>query len=306
MEWANRESEPPTTSGRLSPVPPSDEDLWFTSLNVNGMQDYAYRQQLFQWLKAGGWHVIVLQETHCENQEQGMRWAREAGWHGRTFWSAHPTNPRNTAGVGVLFREGAPVTQLDRLPEEVAGRALIVSFEYDGDAYAVVSVYAHTEQGRRTKFFAKRLLPILKPIHKKFALLLGGDFNCVGSELDVLCERRSSYFRRLVGYMKGLLVVVGRLDLVDTYRAGNPRGRAITFAGPYSAARLDLWLVPKGITSRVNLARACVGTAGTDALMSDHFPVGMALRPRSRGPAQAELPWSAAGGAVTRLPVSPS
>ena len=58
-------------------------------------------------LLAGGWDIVVLQETHHENSEQGERWAREGAgpgkpWEGQTFWAHGTTASR---GVAILIRD---------------------------------------------------------------------------------------------------------------------------------------------------------------------------------------------------------
>ena len=262
--------------------------LRLLSLNVNGMRIGPKRLTLFSELLLGGWDVIVLQETHHDDEATGLAWAREGAgvgkpWLGDTFWSSSPHNPRS-GGVAVLFRDGAATSAVQRVCE-APGRALVVSFEHAGVAHAVVSVYAPVEPPQRQAFFLDTLLPLL-PSDR--ALLVGGDFNCVSDAFDVLGGTADSLIRREVGYWGGLQHVQAARDLVDVYRELHPTGREITRAGPQSAARLDRWLVSRSLLGR--LRAADVG-AGVDQLPSDHRAVYIALRAGRQGPALGKGPW---------------
>ena len=115
--------------------------LRLLSLNVNGMQSAHKRLTLFSELLLNAWDVIVLQETHHDNEAEGLAWAREGAgvgkpWLGDTFWSSCSHNPRS-GGVAVLFRDGAAVSDIQSVCE-APGRALVVSFEHGSVAHAVV------------------------------------------------------------------------------------------------------------------------------------------------------------------------
>ena len=75
--------------------------LRLLSLNVNGMRIGHKRLTLFSELLLGNWDIVVLQETHHDDEAEGLAWAREGAgvgkpWLGDTFWSSLPTTP----GVG--------------------------------------------------------------------------------------------------------------------------------------------------------------------------------------------------------------
>ena len=130
--------------------------LRLLSLNVNGMQSAHKRLTLFSELLLNAWDVIVLQETHHDNEAEGLAWAREGAgvgkpWLGDTFWSSCSHNPRS-GGVAVLFRDGAAVSDIQSVCE-APGRALVVSFEHGSVAHAVVSVYAPVERALRQAWF---------------------------------------------------------------------------------------------------------------------------------------------------------
>ena len=69
----------------------SAPSLALLSLNVNGLGNKAKRLTLFHTLIQGSWDVILLQETHHRDDEQGLQWSREGAgegrpWPGVSFW----------------------------------------------------------------------------------------------------------------------------------------------------------------------------------------------------------------------------
>ena len=131
--------------------------LRLLSLNVNGLRLPATRRTLFRELLQGLWDVIVLQETHHNDEAEGLTWAREGAgtgqpWLGQSFWSCSTNNPTAVGGVAVLFRAGAAVGEITRVAE-VAGKFLLVTVRHAGDVYAIASVYAPTYRPERCQFF---------------------------------------------------------------------------------------------------------------------------------------------------------
>ena len=63
------------------------------------------------------------------------------------------------------------------------GRALSIDFSFTGGTFTAVSVYAPCVPAQRAAYFTHTLLPSL-PADRQ--LLVGGDFNCVAGQLDVL------------------------------------------------------------------------------------------------------------------------
>jgi hypothetical protein len=143
---------------RIPAACPADAVRLLT-INVNRLADQSCRLLLFRLLKRGGWDVVVLQETHHKSQ-------------------------------------GAPVSDLETIGE-VAGRALVVRFTYERALHAVASVYAPIRPAGRRAFCADSLLPVLGDARDcGGALLVGGDWICVGGMLDVLCGGVAEFTRQ--------------------------------------------------------------------------------------------------------------
>ena len=206
------------------------------------------------------------------------------GW-GTHFWSCSANNPTAVGGVAVLFRAGAEVEDAARVAE-LAGKFLLVSFRHAGHVYAVASVYAPTYRDERCQFFAEQLLPLLSPF--EHPLLLGGDFNCVADEFDVMGGGAASLAARQVGYWGGLQLVEDRMRLVDVFRERHPDTREVTHIVHTSAARLDRWLITRHLLPRVWASDVGVGA---DQLPGDHRPVFLNLHAGPQGPALGRGPW---------------
>ena len=179
----------------------------------------------------------------------------------------------------MLFRAGAEVEDAARVAE-LAGKFLLVSFRHAGHVYAVASVYAPTYRDERCQFFAEQLPPVLSPV--EHPLLLGGDFNCVADEFDVMGGGAASLAARQVGYWGGLQLVEERMQLVDVFRERHPDTREVTHIVHTSAARLDRWLITRHLLPRVWASDVGVGA---DQLPGDHRPVFLNLHAGAQGPA---------------------
>ena len=122
--------------------------LSLLTLNVNGLGSAAKRRTLFNMLMDGPWDVIVLQETHHTDREQGIRWAGEGAgegrpWDGDSYW-AHGTSA--SRGVAILTRARAILTDAALQDDDPSGRILRLDFSW---ASLPISVVAYTLQALR-------------------------------------------------------------------------------------------------------------------------------------------------------------
>ena len=255
--------------------------LRLLSLNVNGLNCLVKRQALFAAVLQKGFDVVLLQETHHESESEGLSWA-EAGawphksWSGPSFWS-HGTS--SSRGVAVLVREGGLAENPVCTHNSSDGRICSVTFQFLGKTHTVINVYAPSNDTEHKKrFFLQDLLPCL-PAHN-CRVLVGGDFNCIGSGLD--CTQGSAA-SRVGGFEGGLQVVTHQHNLLDVWRAQHGKRSGFTHkstAGTW--ARLDRWYSSQDLaTWAVAQRRPVVGLPG------DHLGVQLELRPPQpsfRGP----------------------
>ena len=99
---------------------------------------------------------------------------------------------------------------------------------------------------------------------------MGGDFNCVASDLDVTPNALGS---RRVGYAGGLQLVEETHALHDAWRELHPGSRGITHtcASNLSGGRLDRWLLSPALLPSLGRAEEVAGLPG------DHQAVAIRL-----------------------------
>ena len=99
--------------------------LKILSLNVNGIRDYKKRTTVFYWLKQQKADICLLQETHCESQNDISSWSNE--WEGQTFWSIGTNYSR---GVAILIKEKLDIT-ITNIEIDTNGRYLAINIAID-------------------------------------------------------------------------------------------------------------------------------------------------------------------------------
>ena len=141
----------------------------------------------------------------------------------------------------MLFKAGAHIADISIRHQSADGRILSVDFTFAGGAFTVASIYAPCTAAGRAAFFVQHLLPSL-PAQRQ--LLLGGDFNCIADQLDIL-DPAGAAAARMARYYDGLRIVETEHQLYDVWRDRHPDSRTFTHAGTagLSAARLDRWLL---------------------------------------------------------------
>ena len=138
----------------------------------------------------------------------------------------------------------------------------------------IASVYAPVERQERAPLFQQSLLramPIGTP------LLLGGDWNCVAEDLDLVGGQPGT---RQHGFQSGLLPFQQTLSLQDSFRCLHPQAREFTHTATdnASSARIDRWLVSDSLLPNVSAASV------TDLILSDHYGVADTVSPANAPP----------------------
>ena len=272
---------------------PRQPTLRLLSLNVNGLQDKDKRRWLFNLLERDKWDIILLQETHHRSPEEGAAWAQEGpnglrcNWSGPAFWCHYTSQSR---GVAILFRTTARISDFTVRHSSATGRTLSVDFTFGGLPYTVVCVCAPSVAADRPQYFTQELFPSM-PADRH--LLVGGDFNCIAGQQDML-DPASPPGQRTLGYWTGLRHVETEHHLYDVWRDLNADRRAFTHIATsgQSAARLDRWLISEQLRARVS--KEPQATGHVIGYPGDHLGVSLCLT----APASTLY-----GAAVWRLPL---
>ena len=179
--------------------------LRLLSLNVNGLRSADKRRTLFSLLHRDRWDVVLLQETHHTDDTEAQAWTQEGphglrpNWSGPSFWCHGSPTSR---GVAIFLRPAADIADITLRHQAEDGRALSIDFFFAGGAFTAVRVCAPCMAAQRAGCFTHTLLPSLQTDRQ---LLIGGDFNCVAGQLDVLGPD-SSVLGRTTGYYDGLRI----------------------------------------------------------------------------------------------------
>ena len=97
----------------------------------------------------------------------------------------------------MLFKDNPDLADMaDSTPPAVQhdGRILRVDFQWQQQPLTVIGVYAPSISAQRASFFREQLLQCLP---QRGGILMGGDFNCVSTDLDVTANAAG---RRKTGY----------------------------------------------------------------------------------------------------------
>lgn len=258
------------------------------SVNPNGLRNVADRCSLFRTFLQGRYHVLAVQELHAASCEEVESWMRDGAGPGmpmRGQWFANPHSSRS-CGVLTFVAEGAPVVALRSPPPPDGGRLLDTVLSYAGMELSLVNCYAPCEAATRPAFFRDTLGAAI-PAAAVRPCLVVGDFNCVGTPLDVVgvgavSQHRYAGFEQLAG-------VLDSRGLVDVWRELHPgqRGFTHTATSRASAARLDRAYAPAQLMPWVVRCEVVHGLPG------DHLGQALTLAPPTAipaGPGRFRLP----------------
>lgn len=204
-------------------------DIHIASLNVNGARDCIKRAALYEIMNQKKIDVLLVQETHSD-VTNSTEWSKE--FKGLSFLS-HKTSL--SGGVAILFASSFTPFSCD-MEEVVKGRLLKSRAKFENHTFVFVCVYAPTLAAERMVFL-DTLCETLYKCNSEEHLFLGGDFNCVKSDLD-----RNHVEPHLLS-RKRLIQMIETNDLCDVWRSLNGKLKQYTWAHArdniLSLARLD-------------------------------------------------------------------
>ena len=140
-------------------------------------------------------------------------------------WQHHVTRIRH------LLSPAADVADITLRHQAEDGRALSIDFSFTGGTFTAVSVYAPCVPAQRAAYFTHTLLPSL-PADRQ--LLVGGDFNCVAGQLDVLgpdnavLGRTTDYYDGLRNAETDQQLLYSHTPVPARLRASSPHPRPLT------------------------------------------------------------------------------
>lgn len=205
-------------------------NIKIVSLNVKGLNHVIKRQKILTFLKKEKAQIAFLSETHLNDLEH-LKLRRS--WVGQVCYSSYSTNSR---GVAILIHRGLPFT-VERTIKDCDGRYVLVSGYLYGEHILIGCIYGPTSY--EAAFFLK-LLSDVSLVSTPY-VILGGDFNCVSDPSVDQSPLKSIPFSRKCSRLKEFCQ---DLELFDTWRVINPRGKDYTFfSQPHKTfSRIDFFL----------------------------------------------------------------
>lgn len=210
------------------------------TFNINGCRGSEKRMALFDYLRLKKADVILLQETHTDQQNE-VQWVGD--WKGDVLLS-HGTNI--SAGVAILFSPSV-CSQADMV-EVMPGRILRADIVLGDTHFSFFNVYA-PNVGRERIIFFRILSNALAQCPLGNIIVLGGDFNCtVNPDLD------RNHDEPHPSSAKILKKLINDFNLVDLWREAFPGVKQYTWlkanSNHLSGARLDRVYVAKSNRGR--------------------------------------------------------
>lgn len=231
------------------------------TFNVNGCRCIKKRVTLFDYLRLKQADVILLQETHTDQQNQAQ-WISD--WKGSVLLS-HGTNL--SAGVAILFssRVGTQPVAVEIIP----GRILRADIVFGDTNFSFFNVYA-PNVGQERISFLKTLSDALLQCPQGNIVVLGGDFNCtINSYLD------RNHDEPHHPSAESLKKIIKEHNLVDVWRESFPGARQYTWlkanSNHVSGARLDRFYVKKDYRGRF------FSSTISPSFLSDHHYVSVVV-----------------------------
>ena len=207
------------------------------SVNVNGLRNTRRRQNIFNWFETQKADIILIQETHCENDEKKQEWIKD--WKGDSFWSFGTSLSK---GVTFLFREH---TNFNILSHEIYenGRLMSLKIEINGTKLQILNIYTPNVPIERKRFFRK----IKDKLDDAFVHIIAGDFNCV---IDASIDRCPPSVNRDQGQIE-MNEMIHQCNLDDIFRKRFPTKHSFTFSRGSSKSRIDLFFTSRILDSNI-------------------------------------------------------
>lgn len=231
------------------------DKLKIISYNVRGLHCPIKKKKILNQLRQMNCQIAFLQETHLSDVEH----EKLKSWADKVYYSSHRSGRRK--GVSILIHRQINFTKT-LMHKDTEGRYILVNGVIDGVEVSLINVYAPNED---EPGFIKTLFNTILQ-YSTGLLLLGGDFNCVMSQL---MDRQPPSKAPLPRMSKMLKYQITEAGLVDIWRSKFSRGRDFTFYSNRHASysRIDYFFTPRADLHRITDIEILPIT------ISDHAPV---------------------------------
>ena len=204
----------------------------FISLNVQGLHSDVKRAQIFSLCHS--YNISLLQETYANTNQVIEKWTKE--WGGQALWSM---GSNNSCGVAILFSPGFNA-DISLISSDCEGRAVSACVKFLSTTFNVCCVYAPNVPHLRRSFLSS----LDSHFGNGHAVIIGGDFNCIESDVD----KRGGSDTSLHSFSgrEELQQICAEFDLVDIWRVKNHSVLQFTWRNSSNtiSTRLDRLYIP--------------------------------------------------------------
>ena len=237
------------------------DSLRILSFNVNGLNDYHKRKDVFDYIRKQNAHIYFLQETHLKTQIQNYV---RSMWGYNCILSGKDTNSK---GVGILFNNNFEY-KLHKVVKDSEGCYIILDIEMLGKRYTLVNIYGPS--GHDSPGFFENLFIEVDTFENE-NIVIGGDWNV---PLNI---SKDTFRYRVISRPRArriLCEIMERHNLVDVWRAFNPDKKEFTWRrfNSFQQGRLDYFLVSENLMLNIKDVNIVPG------YRSDHNIITLELR----------------------------
>lgn len=207
-------------------------------MNCKGLKDPKKLNLCHFLFSVNNYDILLLQETHIENNYNANRVARKFDCLG--YWS-YGTN--RSCGVGILVKKVSNL-KVNAYQRDEDGRYISIDLTYFDIPFKIINIYAPNNSLDRKNFFRNIQNYNMGNSH----IIYGGDFNFVENvTLDKIGGNASTGATTRIDFDK----IKEDYDLIDIYRKLHPRKKEFTFSGQGVQSRLDRFYVSRDLSDSV-------------------------------------------------------
>jgi exonuclease III len=231
------------------------------SVNVNGLRNANKRISIFNWLVEKKFDIILLQETHCRDENESRQWGFQ--WKGKSFWC---NGSSSSKGVAVLFKQNFSYLPTD-IYKDNEGRIMSFQINLDNKEYRISNIYAPNNANER-RVFIQKLQTLLSTLNT--AQVIAGDFNCVfNNQMDRKSRNGLSRPDETLRELNNLNFI---LSTEDIWRRRFPNKKEYTFTRNDAKSRIDFFLTSKQMDPEIHKAKII------NFVFSDHNAISLSIR----------------------------
>ena len=237
-----------------------------STFNCRGIQDYTKRRKVFHYLRNIESDIILLQETHCDKNDEKI-WKSQ--WGEQCWFASFSSNSR---GVAILVRNSVSFN-VNSAFYDPNGRFLILNATLNDVLVTLVNIYAPNNDD--PDFWLEVFAQIDK--FDNSSLIIAGDFNAVISHLDYQGTRQQHCNVRASNMISD---IIEEYNLIDVWRHFHPTLRQYTRhqKTPQVLSRLDYVLVSSDLIGNCTKSKISPGIQSDHSVVSIHFKDNLPLR----------------------------